>query len=141
MSDTNSPFSQANYYHGKRALGIRILIIANACAALAMLAMAPQYSGGRSLLYLCVGLMHGLLAAGIFFRYNWARVVTVVYALFQAAGMALWSLIGLLTLMAEPLDRDKAAFLLLSALIIPFLVWSVVYLLRQMTRESRAPGQ
>jgi hypothetical protein len=112
--------------------GTKVLVVVNALAALALLAMFPQYSGGRALLYLCVGSLHGLLAFGLFQRYGWASVVMIVYGLFQVAGIALWSLIGLMTLVAEPLTPAKAQFLLFAAVAIPFLAWSVIYLLRQL---------
>ena len=121
-----------------RPTGLRILVTVNALTAIALLLMFPQYTGGRALLYLCAGLLHGVLAFGLFHRYNWARIVMIVYALLQAAGMSLWSLIGLMTLMIEPLGRDKAQFLALAAVAIPFLVWTIVYLLRQMRDESQS---
>ena len=119
-----------------RPTGIKILVAVNALTALILLIMFPQYSGGRALLYLCVGILHAILAGGLFFRFNWASVVMIVYALFQAVGMGLWSLIGLMTLVAEPLTEEKAQFLGLAAVAIPFLVWSVLYLLRQLRNTA-----
>jgi len=119
-----------------RPTGIKVLITVNAIAALVLLAMFPQYTGGRALLYLCTGILHGVLAFGLFSRYGWASVVMIAYALFQAVGMGLWSLIGLMTLVAEPLTEEKARFLMLAAVAIPFLAWSALYLLRQLRNTS-----
>lgn len=116
----------------KRSTGIKVLVAVNALAALILLVMFPQYSGGRALLYLCVGILHAVLSLGLFLRHNWASILMIIYALFQVAGMALWSLIGLMTLVAAPLTAEKAQFLALSAVAIPFLAWSVLYLLRQL---------
>lgn len=87
-------------------------------------------------MYLCVGLLHVVLAVGLYLRYGWARIAMIIYAVFQSAGMALWSLIGLMTLIAEPLDRAKATFLMLSAIAVPFLIWAIIYLLRQIAAET-----
>ena len=117
-----------------RPVGIRVLIAVNTLTALALLAMCPQYSGGRALLYLVVGMLHALLGFALYRGYNWARVVMIIYALFQVAGMGLWSLIGIMTLAAEPLSNEKAQFLGFAAIAIPFLAWSVIYLLRDIQR-------
>ncbi len=116
----------------RRPTGIKVLVVVNALVALALLAMFPQYSGGRALLYLCVGILHGVLAFGMFQRYTWASIIMIIYALFQIAGMGLWSLIGLMTLVAEPLSEEKLQFLLLSAVAIPFLAWAAIYLLSRL---------
>lgn len=115
-----------------RPAGIKLLIAVNALVALTLLAMFPQYTGGRALLYLCAGILHGVLALGLYLRKGWASIVMIAYALFQIAGMGLWSLIGLMTLAVEPLSEEKARFLILAAVVIPFLTWTVVYLLRQL---------
>lgn len=119
-----------------RPIGIKVLITVNAITALVLLVMFPQYTGGRALLYLCAGILHGILATGLFLRQGWASIVMIAYALFQVAGMGLWSLIGLMTLVAEPLSGEKAQFLILSAVAIPFLVWAAIYLLRQLRNSS-----
>lgn len=122
---------------GGRPTGMKVLIAANALVALVLLAMFPQYTGGRALLYLCTGILHSVLALGLYLRQGWASIVMIAYALFQIAGMGLWALIGLMTLAAEPLSKEKAQFLILAAVVIPFLSWTVVYLLRQL---RKAPG-
>ena len=132
MTETQSPDSKQATQPTSRPTGIKVLIAVNALAAILLLAMFPQYSGGRALLYLCVGILHGVLAFGLFQRYGWASIVMIVYALFQAAGMALWSLIGIMTLVAEPLTPAKAQFLLFAAVAIPFLAWAAIYLLKQL---------
>ncbi|MGD2139654.1 MAG: hypothetical protein PVH25_04600 [Burkholderiales bacterium] len=125
--DTGDKQTEARSGH---PVGMKVLIAVNALAALVLLIMAPQYSGGRALLYLCAGLLHGVLAAGLFFDFGWASIVMIAYALFQVAGMSLWSLIGIMTLAIEPLSQAKAQFLILAAAAIPFLAWSAMYLLR-----------
>ena len=132
MAENAREQHQHNHPANGRPTGIKVLVAVNALTALSLLIMFPQYSGGRALLYLCVGLLHGLLGAGLYFQANWARVLMIVYALFQVAGMSLWSLIGLMTLVAQPLSTDKAQFLALAAVTIPFLTWSVLYLLAQL---------
>ena len=126
-----------------RPTGIKVLIVVNALVALTLLALIslislfpqfPQYTGGRALLYLCAGILHSVLALGLYLRKGWASIVMIAYALFQIAGMGLWSLIGLMTLAVEPLSEDKARFLILAAVTIPFLTWTVVYLLRQLQK-------
>jgi len=132
MTATQSPDGKQATQPTSRPTGIKILITVNALAAVVLLAMFPQYSGGRALLYLCVGILHGVLAFGLFQRYGWASIVMIVYALFQVAGMTLWSLIGIMTLVAEPLTPAKAQFLLFAAFAIPFLSWAAIYLLKQL---------
>lgn len=109
-----------------------MLIAVNALAAVALLAMFTQYSGGRALLYLGVGILHAVLAFGLLRSYGWASIVMIVYSLFQVAGMSVWSLIGLMTLVAEPLTPEKTQFLLFAAVAIPFLAWAAIYLLRRL---------
>ena len=120
--------------HRARPVGIKVLVAVNAVTALILLVMFPQYSGGRALLYLCVGILHAVLGVGLYFQTNWARVLMIIYALFQVAGMGLWSLIGLMTLLAVPVSTEKAEFLVLSAVAIPFLLWSALYLLGQLRK-------
>ena len=117
-------------------VGIKVLMVVNALVALTLLAMFPQYTGGRALLYLCAGILHGVLALGLYLRQGWASIVMIAYALFQVAGMGLWALIGLMTLAVEPLSDEKARFLILAAVAIPFMSWTVVYLLGQLRRSS-----
>lgn len=126
-SDNNRAAKPTN-----RPTGIKVLIAVNALAALALLVMSTQYSGGRALLYLGVGILHAVLAFGLLRSYTWASVVMIIYALFQVAGMGVWSLIGLMTLVAEPLTPATAQFLVFAALAIPFLVWAALYLLKKL---------
>lgn len=118
--------------------GIKVLIAVNAIAAVVLLAMFPFYGGGRSLMYLCAGLIHTALAVGLARDYGWARVTMIGYALFQAAGLGSWSLIGIMTLVAEPLSPDKAWFLGFAAIAVPFLVWAAIYLLRRIDQNTDA---
>lgn len=122
-------------------IGIRLLIVVNALVALTLLLMFPQYSGGRALLYLCAGILHAGLALGLYLRQGWASIVMIAYALFQIAGMGLWALIGLMTLAVEPLSEEKARFLILAAVAIPFLSWAVVYLLSQLRKSTSTTSE
>ena len=135
MSETVSTGDNQATQQTNRPTGIKVLVAVNALAALALLAMFPQYTGGRALLYLSVGILHTVLALGLFRSYAWASIVMIVYALFQVAGMAIWSLIGIMTLVAEPITPEKAQFLVFAALAIPFLVWAALYLLRQLRSD------
>jgi sulfite exporter TauE/SafE len=140
MTDANAPPEPGeDAPKSSRPVGIKVLVAVNALAALTLLIMFPQYTGGRALLYLCVGILHGVLGIGLFLQANWARVLMIVYALFQVAGMSLWALIGLMTLVAQPLSAEKAQFLVLAAVAIPFLSWSVFYLLGQLRRAADPP--
>jgi hypothetical protein len=123
-----------------RPTGIKVLIAVNALTALFLLVMFPQYTGGRALLYLCAGILHTLLALGLYLRQGWASIVMVAYALFQVVGMVLWALIGLMTLAIEPLSEEKTQFLILAAVIVPFLIWTIFYLLRYL-RNAPDTGQ
>ena len=122
----------------RRPRGLMVLVTVNAVAAIILLIMSPLYPGGRGLLYLCAGILHAVLALGLFRAYNWARVIMIIYALFQAVGMSLWSLIGLMTLAVQPMTAAKAGFLGFALVAVPFLVWSVVYLLRQLRGRDEA---
>ena len=139
MSTEGAAAESTNSGPRRRPLGIKVLVSVNILAAISLLVMFPQYTGGRALLYLCVGSLHALLGVALYFQFNWARIMMIVYALFQVAGMSLWSLIGLMTLVAQPLSPDKARFLLLAAVAIPFLAWSVFYLLAQLRAEADSP--
>jgi len=125
-----------------RPAGIRVLIAVNALTALFLLVMFPQYTGGRALLYLCAGILHALLALGLYLRQGWASIVMIAYALLQLTGMVLWALIGLMTLAIEPMSDEKAQFLVLAAVVVPFLIWTVLYLLRYLRNapDTRQTG-
>jgi len=122
-------------------VGIKLLVVVNALVALTLLLMFLQYTGGRALLYLCAGILHAVLALGLYLRQGWASIVMIAYALFQIAGMGLWALIGLMTLAVEPLSEEKARFLILAAVAIPFLSWAVVYLLGQLRRPPTSTSE
>lgn len=50
--------------------------------------------------------------------------------------MSLWCLIGTLTLMEDPVTQDKIKFFILSAIVVPFLVWTIVYLLNRLKIDT-----
>jgi hypothetical protein len=120
---------------GRRAKSFNVIILANSVAALAILSLSINLQGGKLILYVCVAALHILLAIGIGSRKRWAYVLMIVYGLFQAVGMSLWSLIGLLTLMGEPLNLEKSIFFAISVVIVPFLVWVIRFLIRTLKQE------
>ena len=120
---------------GRRAKSFNVIILANSVAALAILSLSINLQGGKLILYVCVAALHILLAIGIGWRKRWAYALMIVYGLFQAVGMSLWSLIGLLTLMGEPLNLEKSIFFAISVVIVPFLVWVIRFLIRTLKQE------
>ena len=120
---------------GRRSKSFNVIILANSVAALAILSLSINLQGGKLILYVCVAALHILLAIGIGSRKRWAYVLMIVYGLFQAVGMSLWSLIGLLTLMGEPLTLEKSIFFAISVVIVPFLVWVIRFLIRTLKQE------
>jgi len=120
---------------GRRSKSFNVIILANSVAALAILSLSINLQGGKLILYVCVAALHILLAIGIGWRKRWAYVLMIVYGLFQAVGMSLWSLIGLLTLMGEPLNLEKSIFFAISVVIVPFLVWVIRFLIRTLKQE------
>lgn len=119
----------------RRSKSFNVIILANSVAALAILSLSINLQGGKLILYVCVAALHILLAIGIGWRKRWAYVLMIVYGLFQAVGMSLWSLIGLLTLMGEPLNLEKSIFFAISVVIVPFLVWVIRFLIRTLKQE------
>ena len=119
-----------------RPFGIRLLTTANTLATLCLLVLAIGLTGGKLILYLIVAGLHTIFAVGIFMRQRWAYVLTITYALFQAVGMSLWCLIGVLTLLGEPATQDKIQFFILSGIVVPFLGWTIVYLLKHLRSDS-----
>ena len=117
-----------------RPFGIRLLTTANTLATLCLLVLAIGLTGGKLILYLIVAGLHTIFAVGIFMRQRWAYVLTITYALFQAVGMSLWCLIGVLTLLGEPATQNKIQFFILSGIVVPFLGWTIVYLLKRLRR-------
>ena len=119
-----------------RPFGIRLLTTPNTLATLCLLVLAIGLTGGKLILYLIVAGLHTIFAVGIFMRQRWAYVLTITYALFQAVGMSLWCLIGVLTLLGEPATQDKIQFFILSGIVVPFLGWTIVYLLKRLRSDS-----
>ena len=119
-----------------RPFGIRLLTTANTLATLCLLVLAIGLTGGKLILYLIVAGLHTIFAVGIFMHQRWAYVLTITYALFQAVGMSLWCLIGVLTLLGEPATQDKIQFFILSGIVVPFLGWTIVYLLKRLRSDS-----
>ena len=119
-----------------RPFGIRLLTTANTLATLCLLVLAIGLTGGKLILYLIVAGLHTIFAVGIFMRQRWAYVLTITYALFQSVGMSLWCLIGVLTLLGEPATQEKIQFFILSGIVVPFLGWTIVYLLKRLRSDS-----
>jgi hypothetical protein len=119
----------------RRSKSFNVIILANLVAAVAIVLLSINLQGGKLILYVCVAVLHILLAIGIGSRKRWAYVLMIIYGLFQAVGMSLWSLIGLLTLMGEPLTLKKSIFFGISAVVVPFLVWVIRFLIRTLKQE------
>ena len=119
----------------RRSKSFNVIILANLVAALVIVLLSINLQGGKLILYVCVAALHILLAIGIGSRKRWAYVLMIIYGLFQAVGMSLWSLIGLLTLMGEPLNSEKSIFFGISAVVVPFLVWVIRFLIRTLKQE------
>jgi len=119
----------------RRSKSFNVIILANLVAALVIVLLSINLQGGKLILYVCVAVLHILLAVGIGSRKRWTYVLMIIYGLFQAVGMSLWSLIGLLTLMGEPLTLEKSIFFGISAVVIPFLVWVIRFLIRTLKQE------
>jgi hypothetical protein len=118
-----------------RSTSFNVIILANLVAAIAIVLLSINLQGGKLILYVCVAALHILLAIGIGSRKRWAYVLMIIYGLFQAVGMSLWSLIGLLTLMGEPLTLEKSIFFGISAVVVPFLAWVIRFLIRTLKHE------
>ena len=119
----------------RRSKSFNVIILANLVAALVIVLLSINLQGGKLILYVCVAVLHILLAGGVGSRKRWAYVLMIIYGLFQAVGMSLWSLIGLLTLMGEPLTLEKSIFFGISAVVVPFLVWVIRFLIRTLKQE------
>jgi hypothetical protein len=119
----------------RRSKSFNVIILANLVAAIVIVLLSIDLQGGKLILYVCVAVLHILLAIGIGSRKRWAYVLMIIYGLFQAVGMSLWSLIGLLTLMGEPLTLEKSIFFGISAVVVPFLVWVIRFLIRTLKQE------
>jgi hypothetical protein len=119
----------------RHSKSFNVIILANLVAALAIVLLSINLQGGKLILYVCVAALHVLLAIGIGSKKRWAYVLMIIYGLFQAVGMSLWSLIGLLTLMGEPLTLEKSIFFAVSAVVVPFLVWVIRFLIRTLKQE------
>ena len=119
----------------RRSKSFNVIILANLVAALAIVLLSINLQGGKLILYVCVAALHVLLAIGIGSKKRWACFLMIIYGLFQAVGMSLWSLIGLLTLMGEPLTLEKSIFFAVSAVVVPFLVWVIRFLIRTLKQE------
>ena len=119
----------------RRSKSFNVIILANLVAAIVIVLLSIDLQGGKLILYACVAVLHILLAIGIGSRKRWAYVLMIIYGLFQAVGMSLWSLIGLLTLMGEPLTSEKSIFFGISAVVVPFLVWVIRFLIKTLKQE------
>jgi len=119
----------------RRSKSFNVIILANLVAALVIVLLSINLQGGKLILYVCVAVLHILLAVGIGSRKRWAYVLMIIYGLFQAVGMTLWSLIGLLTLMGETLTSEKSIFFGISAVVVPFLVWVIRFLIKTLKQE------
>jgi hypothetical protein len=114
----------------KPNLAIWIMVVANAFAAIGLLAAWPWQTGVRGMLFFMLGIVHIVLAAGLWRMKNWARILMVCYALFQFAGLSIGTMITLALVQADGLTAGATRFLALAAAGLPLLLWALIYLLR-----------
>ena len=82
------------------------------------------------MLFLVVGVVHLVLATGLWRMKNWARILMICYAAFQFAALSLAAMTVLVLVIADGLTADARNRLLLAALGLPLLLWALIYLLR-----------
>jgi hypothetical protein len=111
-------------------IAIWVMVVANALAAIGLLAAWPWQSGVRGMLFFIVGTIHVALAIGLWRMKNWARILMICYALFQFTGLSIGTMITLAFVQADGFTPDSARFLLLAAVGLPLLLWALIYLLR-----------
>lgn len=109
---------------------IWFMIVANVLAAAGLLTAWPWQTGVRGMLFLTVGIVHGVLAMGLWRMHNWARILMICYSAFQFAGLSIGTMIRLALVQADGFTPDAGRFLLLAAIGLPLLLWAMVYLLR-----------
>ena len=114
----------------KRPLPLWFLVAANIAAAAGFLAAWPWQTGLRGMLFLPMGIVHLVLAAGLWSMRNWARILMICYAALQLAALSVATLSALVLAMAGGLTAGAHNRLLLAALGLPLLLWTLIYLLR-----------
>jgi hypothetical protein len=114
----------------KRNAAIWVLVIANVLAAIGLLVSWPWQSGLRGMFFFVFGLLHIVLAAGLWRLQNWARILMIAYALFQLTGLGIWTLITLAMVQMDGSTPESTRLFLLAGVALPLLLWAVIYLLR-----------
>ncbi len=106
------------------------MVVANMVAALGFLAAWPWATGQRGMLFFIAGIVHAVLAAGLWRMKNWARILMIGGALFQFTGLLTGVIIRAALVQAGDLVPDATLFFLLAAVSLPLLLWAPIYLLR-----------
>ncbi len=115
--------------------GVLVLVAANVAGAVFFAIACPGETGGRAIACTALVLVHATLAFGLYHTYNWARVIMLIYALFQIAGLATAAVVALLMLQAKPFTAWTGVMFGLALVLIPFLSWACTYLMRESTRD------
>lgn len=116
--------------------GLQIISGANILAMSCLLGLSIGLTGGKLVLYLCVSGLHLILGLAILRQQRWSFVVMIIYALLQAVGMSVWSLISVMTLLGESLSHEKMTFFLVAGIVVPFLIWTIGYLIKTLKHDQ-----
>ncbi|MGH8632330.1 MAG: hypothetical protein ACREU7_16395, partial [Burkholderiales bacterium] len=100
---------------------IWFMVVANAIAAAGLLAAWPWQTGARGMLFFITGVVHLVLAAGLWRMRNWARILMICYAAFQFAALSIAAMTALALVMADGFTAAAGNRLLLAALGLPLL--------------------
>ena len=114
----------------KRNAAIWVLVLGNAAAAIGLLGSWPWQTGLRGLFFFMFGLLHIVLAVGLWGLHNWARVLMIAYALFQLAGLTIWTMISIAMVEMDGWTPEARHTVALAAVALPLLLWALIYLLR-----------
>lgn len=117
-----------------------VIATANIAAALICLGVLPSQGGARAAGTLALAMLYGVIAGGLLWRRNWARGLMLAWALFQIGALATGSAVEVLMLQMKPFSAWTALLWIISLVLIPFLWWASVWLLRERTRSLFVPA-
>ncbi|SRR5581483_8826508 len=110
--------------------GIKVLIAANFLAAAGFAIGSLPATGDRFIGCLVLAPLHVLLGFALWRGYRWGRILMLLYAVFQGAALTVGSVISILMLAGQPPTANTYGILGLAVFLIPFLIWTAVYLAR-----------
>jgi hypothetical protein len=114
----------------KRPFALWFLVGVNAVAAIVLFIASPlQNSGNRGLAFAILAAAHTVLAAGLAWRRNWARVLMLIYAVFQFAGLTIGVVVAAAFVQADGWTPYHAMLFVVAAVVLPLLLWATLYLL------------